>query len=91
MTEDFVHHLKPSDQYNRLLTAFGLKQTPEINRTHLTTLSEGLGVRMSALSDCIRKGIVTGPVLEAARAKGINPEYITSGILPIRPDESAHE
>ena len=79
-----IHHTKPGDQYNRLLTAFNLEQSPENNRTHFTALSDLLGVRMSALSDCIRKGYVTDPVLEAAEAKGINPDFIKSGELPIR-------
>lgn len=79
-----IHHTKPSAAYNRLLSAFGLEQTPENNRTHFTALSDLLGVRMSALSDCIRKGTVTGPVLDAARAKGINPEFIRKGTMPVR-------
>lgn len=85
------HHSKPGEEYNRLLTAFGLEQTSENDRTHFTTLSNLLGVEMSALSDCIRRGAVTGPVLEAARGKGINPAYITNGILPLRLDEIGQE
>ena len=39
---------------------------------------------MSALSDCIRRGkIVIGPVLDAAKAKGINPDFITNGTGPV--------
>lgn len=79
-----IHHTRPSAAYNRLLTAFGLEQTPENDRTHFTALSDLLDMKMSTLSDCIRRGTVTDPVLEAARAKGINPDYIRNGILPIR-------
>jgi len=91
MTSGPIHHSKPSDAYNRLLAAFGLEQTPENNRTHFTMLSDLLGVRMSTLSDCIRRGTVTGTVLEAARAKGINPDYIRTGALPMRLDETGLE
>lgn len=36
--------------------------------------------RMSQLSDCIQRGkIVTGPVPDAAKAKGINHDLIKSG------------
>ena len=74
----------PETQYDRLLYALGLDQTNEYNRTFFTQASEMLDVRMSALSDCIRRGkIVTEPVLEAATAKGINPEFITSGNEPV--------
>ena len=38
---------------------------------------------MATLSDCIRKGYVTQTVLDAAETKGINPDYITSGALPM--------
>lgn len=76
------HHTKPGDQYNRLLTAFGLEQDADNSRTHLTRLSELLDVGMSHLSDCIRRGYVTEPVLQAARGKGINPDFITKGPLP---------
>ena len=83
MTCGPIHHSKPSDQYNRLLFAFGLEQTSENDRKHFTTLSDLLGLRMSTFSDCIRKGYVTQPVLDAAEAKGINPDYITTGALPM--------
>lgn len=83
MTSGPVHQFKPSDQYNRLLEAFGLEQTPKNNCTHFTVLSDLLGVGMSTLSDCIRRGYVTQPVLDAARAKGVNSDYITSGALPM--------
>ena len=74
----------PETQYDRLLYALGLDQTNEDYRTFFTQASEILDVRMSALSDCIRRGkIVTGPVLEAAEAKGINPDFIRSGKEPV--------
>lgn len=77
------HHTKPGDQYNRLLTAFGLEQSPDNSRTHFTTLAGLLGVKMSQLSDSIRRGYVTDSVVEAAKAKGINPDFITKGTLPM--------
>lgn len=83
MTSGPVQQFKPSDQYNRLLEALGLEQTPENNRTHFTALSKLLDVGMSTLSDCIRRGYVTQPILDAAEAKGVNPDYITSGALPM--------
>lgn len=83
MTIGPVHHFKPSDQYNRLLEAFDLEQNPENNRTYLTILSDLLDIPMRTFSDCIRRGYVTQPVLDAAEAKGINPDYIRSGALPM--------
>ena len=77
------HHYKPSDQYNRLLAALGLEQNAENNLTYSAALIDLLGVRMSTISDCIRKGCVTDPVLEAAKTKGINPEFIKSGKEPV--------
>ena len=91
MTIDPNHHFAPGEAYNRLLSAFDLEQTPENDRKHFTALSDLLGVRMSTLSDCIRKGTVTGPVLEAAKAKGINPDYIINGTLPVRLDGFVQE
>lgn len=74
----------PETQYDRLLYALGLDQTNEYYRTFFTQASEILDVRMSALSDCIRRGkIVTEPVLEAAKAKGINPDFIRTGKEPV--------
>lgn len=74
----------PETQYDRLLYALGLEQSGEYYRTFFTQAAEMLGVRMSQLSDCIRRGkIVTGLVLEAAKAKGINPDFIKSGTEPI--------
>ena len=74
----------PETQYDRLLYALGLDQTNEYYRTFFTQASEMLNVRMSALSDCIRRGkIVTEPVLEAAKTKGINPDFIRSGKEPV--------
>lgn len=74
----------PETQYDRLLYALGLEQSGEYYRTFFTQASEMLDVRVSALSDCIRRGkIVTGPVLEAATAKGINPDFIRSGTEPV--------
>lgn len=56
---------------DRLLYALGLEQTGEYYRTFFTQVSDMLEVRMSTFSDCIRRGkIVTGPVLEAVKAKG---------------------
>ena len=78
-----THHFKPGEAYNRLLSACGLEQTPDNGRTHFTALSDLLDVRMSALSDCIRRGYVTDSVLEAAKAKGINPDFIRSGKEPV--------
>ncbi|CAK7067049.1 MAG: hypothetical protein DELT_01688 [Desulfovibrio sp.] len=78
-----AHHFKPSDQYNRLLSAFGLGQTPENTRTHFTVLADLLNVSMASLSDCIRRGFVTDTVLEAAKAKGVNPDFITTGTAPV--------
>lgn len=73
----------PKTQYDRLLYALGLDQTSEYYRTFFTQASEMLDVRMSALSDCIRRGkIVTAPVLEAAKTKGINPDFIRTGKEP---------
>ena len=85
----FIHQFKPSEEYNRLLLALGLQQTPENDRTYANELITLLGIRMSQLSDCIRRGCVTGPVLEAAKAKGINPEFIKKGSLPIHLGESS--
>lgn len=73
---------RPSDAYNRLLSGFGLEQTPDNSRTYFTVLSELLSVSHAQLSDCIRRGTVTDTVLEAAKAKGIHPDYITKGIQP---------
>ena len=74
----------PDTQYDRLLYALGLEQSDEYYRTFFTQVSEMLDVRMSALSDCIRRGkIVIGPVLDAAKAKGINPDFITNGTGPV--------
>lgn len=74
----------PETQYDRLLYALGLDQINEYYRTFFTQASEILDVRMSALSDCIRRGkIVTEPVLEAAQAKGINSDFIISGKEPV--------
>ena len=74
----------PQTQYDRLLYALGLDQTNEYYRTFFPQASEILDVRMSALSDCIRRGkTVTEPVLKAAKAKGINPEFIRTGKEPI--------
>ena len=69
---------------DRLLYALGLEQTGEYYRTFFTQVSDMLEVRMSTFSDCIRRGkIVTGPVLEAAKAKGINPDFIKHGKEPV--------
>lgn len=74
----------PETQYDRLLYALGLEQNGGYYRTFFTQASDILGVRMSALSDGIRRGkIVTGPVLDAAKAKGINPDFIKHGKEPI--------
>lgn len=74
----------PETQYDRLLYALGLEQTGEYYRTFFTQASDILEVRMSQLSDCIRRGkIVTGPVLDAAKTKGINPDFIKQGTEPI--------
>ena len=74
----------PETQYDRLLYALGLDQTNEYYRTFFTQASVMLDVRMSALSDCIRRGkIVTDSVLEAAKAKGVNPDFIRSGMEPV--------
>ena len=74
----------PETQYDRLLYALGLEQSGEYYRTFFTQASELLEVRMSTLSDCIRRGkIVTEPVLEAARAKGVNPDFIKNGTEPV--------
>lgn len=74
----------PESQYDRLLYALGLEQTGEYYRTFFTQASDMLEVRMSQLSDCIRRGkIVTGPVLDATKAKGINPDFIRSGTEPV--------
>ena len=80
MTKPFYHHTQPSDQYNRLVTACNLEQTPENSRTYLTTFADLLSIKRSMLSDCIRRNYVTAPVLGAAEAKGINPDSITTGI-----------
>ena len=79
----FTHHFKPSEAYNRLLSALGLQQTPENDRTYANELIALLDVQMSQLSDCIRKGYVTQPVLEAAKVKGINPEFVKHGTKPV--------
>ena len=79
----FVHHFKPSEEYNRLLSALGLQQTTDNDRTYANELIALLGIRMSQVSDCIRHGYVTDPVLEAARVGGINPEFIKHGKEPI--------
>lgn len=69
---------------DRLLYALGLEQTGEYYRTFFTQVSDMLEVRMSTFSDCIRRGkIVTGPVLEAVKAKGINPDFIKHGKEPV--------
>ena len=74
----------PESQYDRLLYALGLDQANEYYRTFFTQASEMLEVRMSTLSDCIRRGkIVTDPVLEAAKVKGINPDFIKIGKDPV--------
>ncbi|WP_394026439.1 hypothetical protein [Desulfovibrio falkowii] len=74
----------PETQYDRLLYALGLEQTGEYYRTFFTQASNMLEVRMSQLSDCIRRGkIVTGPVLDAAKAKGINPDFIKHSLEPV--------
>ena len=74
----------PETPYDRLLYALGLEQTGEYYRTFFTQASDMLEVRMSQLSDCIRRGkIVTGPVLDAAKGKGINPDFIRSGTEPV--------
>lgn len=74
----------PETQYDRLLYALGLEQADEHYRTFFTQASDMLEVRMNQLSDCIRRGkIVTGPVLDAAKAKGINPDFIKNGKEPI--------
>jgi len=88
MTTEPHHHFKPSEQYNRLLEAFELEQSPHDSRGYYVTLSDILKVRISQLSDCIRRGFVTQPVLDAAQAKGINPDFIKRGTLPIRLDKS---
>ena len=60
----------PETQYDRLLYALGLEQIGKYYRTFFTQASDMLEVRMSQLSDCIRRGqIVTGPVLDAAKVK----------------------
>lgn len=74
----------PETQYDRLLYALGLEQIGKYYRTFFTQASDMLDVRMSQLSDCIRRGkIVTGPVLDAAKVKGINPDFIKLGKEPI--------
>lgn len=74
----------PETQYDRLLYALGLEQTGEYYRTFFTQASDMLDVSMSQLSDCIRRGkIVTGPLLDAAKAKGINPDFIKNSKDPI--------
>lgn len=74
----------PETQYDRLLYALGLEQASEYYRTLFTQASDMLEVRMSALFDCIRRGkIVTEPVLDAAKAKGINPDFIKHSNEPI--------
>lgn len=74
----------PETQYDRLLYALGLEQNGGYYRTFFTQASDILEVRMSQLSDCIRRGkIVTGPVLDAAKTKGINPDFIKHGKEPI--------
>ena len=78
-----VHHFKPSEQYNRLLSALGLEQTSDNDCTYFIAISDLLGVRISTLSDCIRRGYVTQSVLDAARTKGINPEFIKHGTEPV--------
>ena len=83
MSTESHDYTKPSDQYNRLLTAFNLEQVPNNSRTYFTTLVDLLSIKKSMLSDCIRRGDVTAPVLQAAKASGVNPDYITKGILPI--------
>lgn len=45
----------PETQYDRLLYALGLEQTGEYYRTFFTKASDMLEVRMSQLSDCIRR------------------------------------
>ena len=87
-TKGPVHYFKPSEQYNRLLEAFELEQSPHNSRAYFITLSDILGVRISQLSDCIRRGFVTQPVLDAAQSRGINPDFIKHGTLPIKLDKS---
>ena len=80
----------PETQYDRLLYALGLEQTEEYYRTFFTEVSNRLGIRMSLVSDCKKRGnVVTEVVLEAAKAKGINPDFITTGALPVHltPDD----
>lgn len=77
----------PKTEYDRLLFALGLEQQTEHYRSFLTEASALLQVSMSRLSDCVRRGrVVTEPVLEAAKAKGINPEFIKNGREPIYPE-----
>ena len=78
------HNSTPSPDYNRLIKAFGLEQDPEQPRRYFMVLSGLLDVKMSALSDCIRRGYVTDKVLAAGKNKGIIPDYITGVVMPIR-------
>ncbi len=81
--ETFIHSFKINAEYERLLSALGLHQDGPDERSFFTEICGLLDVRMSQLSDCIRRGHVTEPILEAAKAKGINPNYIKTGKLPV--------
>ena len=78
----------PATRYDRLLYALGMEPTGE-HDTFFSRAADLLGVNMSQLSDCVRRGkIVTGPVLGAAKAKNINPEFITNGAEPVYLEDS---
>ncbi len=59
--------------YERLLSA--------LHAGSQTVAASLLGVRPAILSDCKRRGmIVTRELLEKARAQGINPAWVQSGL-----------
>ena len=72
--------MNPTDSettpYERLMAALQARTQAEA--------AERLGVRQAVLSDCKRRGMVTGSVLELAGMKGINPDWITRGRQPMR-------
>lgn len=76
------HHTKPGDQYNRLLTAFGLEQDADNSRTYLTRLSELLDVGMSQLSDSIRRRLCRRTCFTGSQGQSHQPGLYHKGGPP---------
>ena len=84
MVENHACRVLPNTPYARLMEALNLPYEENKDSTHISVFSKLLDVRMSLLSDAIRRnGNMIAAAYDAVAAKGISREYLSTGQAPM--------